>query len=60
MVQNCDGSVQLLIENLKSFNNPDVKVNQTNAAQSISFLNLEALKSINGNQFFFFRYMRYK
>jgi hypothetical protein len=40
----------LLIEGLKSTNGPDLKVFLSKEVQPINFINLGALKSVNGNQ----------
>jgi hypothetical protein len=50
IVRNADGSIQLLIENLKSSNGPDLKVYLSKEVQPVNFINLGALKSVNGNQ----------
>jgi hypothetical protein len=50
IVRNANGSIQLLIENLKSSNGPDLKVYLSKEVQPVNFINLGALKSVNGNQ----------
>lgn len=50
IVRNANGSIQLLIENLKSTNGPDLKVYLSKEVQPVNFINLGALKSVNGNQ----------
>jgi hypothetical protein len=50
IVRNSDGSIQLLIENLRSSNGPDLKVYLSKEVQPINFINLGNLKSVNGNQ----------
>lgn len=50
IVRNADGRIQLLIENLKSSNGPDLKVYLSKEVQPVNFINLGSLKSVNGNQ----------
>jgi Electron transfer DM13 len=50
IVKNTNGSIQLLIENLKSTNGPDLKVYLSKEVQPVNFIDLGALKSVNGNQ----------
>ncbi len=50
IVRNPNGSIQLNIENLKASNGPDLKVYLSKEIQPVNFINLGALKSVNGNQ----------
>jgi hypothetical protein len=50
IVRNANGSIQLLIEGLKSTNGPDLKVYLSKEVQPVNFINLGSLKSVNGNQ----------
>ncbi len=50
IVRNTNGSIQLLMENLRSTNGPDLKVYLSKEIQPVNFINLGNLKSVNGNQ----------
>jgi hypothetical protein len=50
VVINTNGSMELLIENLQSSNGPDLQVYISKEVQPVNFINLGALKSVNGNQ----------
>lgn len=50
IVRNANGSIQLLIEGLKSTNGPDLKVYLSKEVQPVNYISLGALKSVNGNQ----------
>lgn len=50
VVRNTNGTLQLVIENLRSSNGPDLQVYLSKEVQPVNFINLGALKSVNGNQ----------
>ena len=50
IVKATDGKLELLIENLRSSNGPDLQVYLSKEVQPVNFINLGALKSVNGTQ----------
>jgi hypothetical protein len=50
VVKNTNGTLQLVMENLRSSNGPDLQVYLSKEVQPVNFINLGALKSVNGNQ----------
>lgn len=50
VVRNTNGTLNLFIEDLRASNGPDLQVYLSKEIQPVNFINLGALKSVNGNQ----------